>query len=104
MNFSKNNEPIKPNTPLGVASFVLGIISFIFLILTGISGMLEEPSPGISPFMYIVSGLTSTVLAIVDLATGKGKKTLSIWALILVWGLLAISIITTIIRLCILRI
>lgn len=89
------------NSSLGIASFVLSIFAFIFLIIPTILAMTNETTNSNGgtngAILFIVCAIPSTVMSIIDLAKGNRKKTLAIWALIIDWGLLFISIIITII-------
>lgn len=78
---------------ISVASFVLSIFFLILAILSGIGNMSNGNSSPIGGLIIITCLITSTVLAIVDLSKKNRKKALSIWALIIDWGLLTFSII-----------
>lgn len=94
MNESNNNKVVKKHTPLGVFAFVLSITALLFFIIYCLIIVLNvNETGGIAIPAYFILGFISTVSAIVDLVTGTGKKSLSIWALILVWGVFVILII-----------
>ena len=87
-----NSKKILKHSALGIASFVLSIFTFIFFILHGISSN-NNGKTGLLALIFFVCAIPSTVLAIVDLTQDNRKKALSIWALILNWGGIALVII-----------
>ncbi|MFT8312714.1 MAG: hypothetical protein ABF633_00450 [Clostridium sp.] len=78
---------------ISVASFVLSIFFLVFAILSGIGNMNNTEFSSVIGVTIITCLITSTVLAIIDLTKNDRKKALSIWALIIDWGLLTFSII-----------
>ena len=97
---SEKSEPVKVkvplrNTPLAVTSFFASLLGYPFIIFVGFLckiEILDKDKIHILPFCFFFI-LSTTFTAIYDIASKKGKKTLSVWILIINWGWIVVSII-----------
>lgn len=91
---------IKKYTPIGVAALITTFIAFCYmfsLILDklpiGNNYEAEIPSNSTTPsIIWCLLICISTILAIIDLATEKSRKTMAVWSLILDWGFIFLAI------------